>query len=144
MESSQSTNFIIRSIIAREVIDSRGNPTVEAEIKTDLGFYTAIVPSGASTGIYEALELRDEDANRYLGKGVLKAIENVHQEIAPALLGKSVADQEELDRIMVQQLDGQKNEFGWSKSKLGANAILAVSLAIARAAAAARGVSFYF
>ena len=134
-------NFIIRDILAREVIDSRGNPTIEAEIVTDLGFYTAIVPSGASTGIYEALELRDKDAGRFLGKGVLTAIQNVRDVIKPALVGKSVADQTVLDRLMVEELDGSKNEFGWSKSKLGANAILAVSLALARATAAAQKVS---
>ena len=133
--------FIIRDILAREVIDSRGNPTIEAEIVTDLGFYTAIVPSGASTGIYEALELRDKDAGRFLGKGVLTAIQNVRDVIKPALVGKSVADQTVLDRLMVEELDGSKNEFGWSKSKLGANAILAVSLALARATAAAQKVS---
>lgn len=135
-------NFIIRDIKAREVIDSRGNPTIEAEIHTDLGFYTAIVPSGASTGIYEALELRDKEAGRFLGKGVLTAIKNVQETIKPALVGKSVADQSALDKLMVEELDGSKNEFGWSKSNLGANAILAVSLAAARAAAAAKKVSF--
>lgn len=137
----ESTDFIIRKIIAREVIDSRGNPTVEAEIATDMGLYTAIAPSGASTGIFEALELRDKDQTRYLGKGVLKAIANVNDIIAPALVGKSCADQQTLDQLMVEQLDGQKNEFGWSKAKLGANAILAVSLALARAASAAKRVS---
>lgn len=137
----ESTDFIIRKIIAREVIDSRGNPTVEAEIQTDLGLYTAIAPSGASTGIFEALELRDKDQTRYLGKGVLKAIANVNDIIAPALVGKSCAEQQTLDQLMVEQLDGQQNEFGWSKAKLGANAILAVSLALARAASAANRVS---
>ena len=144
MEQETAPEFIIRDILAREVIDSRGNPTIEAEIVTDLGFYTAIVPSGASTGIYEALELRDKDAGRFLGKGVLTAIKNVREVIKPALVGKSVADQTVLDTMMVQELDGSKNEFGWSKSKLGANAILAVSLALARAAAAAKKVRIYF
>lgn len=138
---TNTENNIIRDIKAREVIDSRGNPTIEAEIITDLGYYTAIVPSGASTGIYEALELRDKDAGRYLGKGVLTAIKNVHEIIKPALVGKSASDQSVLDKLMVETLDGEKNEFGWSKSKLGANAILAVSLALSRAAAAAQGVS---
>lgn len=141
---SESTNFIIRKILAREVIDSRGNPTVEAEVVTDLGYFTAITPSGASTGIYEALELRDKDQSRFLGKGVLKAINNVHSVIAPALVGKDCSKQTELDTLMVEQLDGAKNEFGWSKAKLGANAILAVSLALARAAAAAKGVKSIF
>lgn len=141
---TDASNYIIRKILAREVIDSRGFPTVEAEIVTDLGFFTAIVPSGASTGIYEALELRDKDQSRYLGKGVLKAIDNIHTVIAPALVGKDCSQQQELDTLMVEQLDGQKNDFGWSKAKLGANAILAVSLALSRAAAAARGVSLFF
>jgi len=140
MENHQQESFLIRDITAREVLDSRGNPTIEAEITTDLGYFTAIVPSGASTGIYEALELRDKDPKRYLGKGVLTAIKNVQEIIKPALIGKSVADQTEIDNLMVQTLDGTKNEFGWSKSKLGANAILAVSLALARAAAAAKKV----
>lgn len=143
MESVKNmSNFIIRDIKAREVIDSRGNPTIEAEILTDLGFFTAIVPSGASTGIYEALELRDKDASRYLGKGVLTAIKNVEEFIKPALVGQNVADQGVLDVLMVENLDGSKNQFGWCKSKLGANAILAVSLALARAACAAENVLF--
>ena len=140
MEANTTT---IASIKAREVIDSRGNPTVEAEIQTQAGaYFTAIVPSGASTGIYEALELRDKDANRFVGKGVTKAIANVNTLIAPALQGKNVCNQEELDKQMVEQLDGTKNEWGWSKSKLGANSILSVSLATARAAAAAKNVRF--
>jgi enolase len=92
MQTTNPENFIIRDIKAREVIDSRGNPTIEAEILTDLGYYTAIVPSGASTGIYEALELRDKDASRFLGKGVLTAIKNVHEIIKPALVGKNVSE----------------------------------------------------
>ena len=142
MENDATT---IAAIKAREVIDSRGNPTVEAEVQTKNGaYFTAIVPSGASTGIYEALELRDKDANRFVGKGVTQAINNVNTVIAPALQGKSVANQEELDKEMVENLDGTKNEWGWSKSKLGANSILAVSLATARAAAAAKNVRNYF
>jgi enolase len=90
-------NYIIRDIKAREVIDSRGNPTIEAEIHTNLGYFTAIVPSGASTGIYEALELRDKDPKRHLGKGVLIAIKNVNDVIKPALIGKSPKNQLELD-----------------------------------------------
>ena len=137
---TENTNAIIRDILAREVIDSRGNPTIEAEVVTDAGLFTAIVPSGASTGIYEALELRDGDKARYLGKGVLQAIQNVREVIKPALVGQDCTSQRVLDTLMVEQLDGSKNEFGWSKSKLGANAILAVSLALARAAAAAQKV----
>ena len=118
----------IVSIHAREVLDSRGNPTVEAEIRSESGFGRAIVPSGASTGEFEACELRDGEA-RYRGKGVLKAISNVNQEMAPALLGMDVRDQEALDHKMIE-MDGTSN-----KSRLGANAILAVSLAAAHAAA---------
>lgn len=101
------------------------------------------VPSGASTGIYEALELRDGDKSRFNGKGVLKAVDNVNKILAPALVGKDCTQQAELDRLMVQQLDGTKNEWGWSKSKLGANAILAVSMALCRAGAAAKGIPLY-
>jgi enolase len=126
----------IKSIFAREIIDSRGNPTVEADVHTEKGLFRAAVPSGASTGKYEALELRDGDKSRYLGKGVLKAVKNVNEIIAPQLFGKDPTKQNELDNLMVQQIDGSQNEFGWSKSKLGANAILAVSLALARAGAA--------
>ncbi len=118
----------IVSIHAREVLDSRGNPTVEAEIRSESGFGRAIVPSGASTGEFEACELRDGEA-RYRGKGVLKAVSNVNQEMAPALLGMDVRDQEALDHKMIE-MDGTLN-----KSRLGANAILAVSLAAAHAAA---------
>lgn len=101
------------------------------------------MPSGASTGIYEACELRDGQKDRYLGKGVLNAVANVNTIIKPALLGKNVEDQKELDRIMVEELDGTKNEWGWCKSKLGANAILAVSMAAARAAAAHNKLPLY-
>ncbi len=119
----------IKDIKAREVIDSRGNPTVEAEVRLDCGaFGRAIVPSGASTGAHEAVELRD-GGSRYLGKGVLKAVEHVTETIAPALLGKDASDQNEIDRVM-NQLDGTPN-----KARLGANAILACSTATAHAAA---------
>ena len=122
----------IESIIAREILDSRGNPTVEADVMlTDGTFASAAVPSGASTGENEAIELRDGDKGRYLGKGVLKAVENVNQIIAPALLGLDPTQQELIDRRMLE-LDGTPN-----KAKLGANAILAVSAAVAKAAAAA-------
>ena len=131
-------NHIIQNIIGREILDSRGNPTVEVEVMLESGIIgRASVPSGASTGIYEAHELRDGDASRYLGKGVAKAIENIHTEIAPALIGKNVLDQTHLDQTMIA-LDGTPN-----KSRLGANAILGVSLACAKAAAASQGISLY-
>lgn len=120
----------IVDVYAREVLDSRGNPTVEVEVTTESGaFGRAIVPSGASTGEHEAVELRDNDQNRYLGKGVLKAVENVNEIIAPEILGYDVTDQLLIDKMMIE-LDGTHN-----KSKLGANAILAVSIAVAKAAA---------
>ncbi len=121
---------IIEGIIAREILDSRGNPTIEVDVYVeDGGFGRAAVPSGASTGVHEALELRDDDKERYLGKGVLNAVENVNEEIADELLGWDVTDQKGIDEMMLE-LDGTPN-----KSKLGANAILGVSLAVAKAAA---------
>jgi enolase len=131
------TPHVITAVHAREVLDSRGNPTIEVDVTTSGGTYRAAVPSGASTGIYEALELRDGDKSRYLGKGVLKAVQNVNDVIAPALLGKDPLDQAGIDRIMLD-LDGTE-----TKSKLGANAILGVSLAVARAGAAKKGVPLY-
>jgi enolase len=120
----------IIDVYAREVLDSRGNPTVEVEVYTESGaFGRALVPSGASTGEYEAVELRDGDKNRYLGKGVLKAVENVNEVIAPAIIGFDVTDQVGIDKTLIE-LDGTEN-----KGKLGANAILGVSMAVARAAA---------
>eukprot|EP00928_Gymnodinium_smaydae_P020924 TRINITY_DN180_c0_g2_i1.p1 TRINITY_DN180_c0_g2~~TRINITY_DN180_c0_g2_i1.p1 ORF type:complete len:474 (+),score=147.33 TRINITY_DN180_c0_g2_i1:73-1422(+) len=133
----------IRQLKAREILDSRGNPTIEVDLATDKGLFRAAVPSGASTGIYEALELRDKDANRYLGKGVLTAVKNVNEIIAPKLYGKSVLEQAELDKLMYEELDGTQNEWGWCKEKLGANAILAVSMAICRAAAACKNQTLY-
>ena len=131
-------NHIIQNIIGREILDSRGNPTVEVEVILDSGIIgRASVPSGASTGIYEAHELRDGDQGRYLGKGVSKAVENIRSEIAPALIGKNVLEQTRIDQIMID-LDGTPN-----KSRLGANAILGVSLACAKAAAASQGISLY-
>ena len=131
-------NHIIQNIIGREILDSRGNPTVEVEVILESGIIgRASVPSGASTGIYEAHELRDGDQGRYLGKGVSKAVENIHGEIAPALIGKNVLEQTRIDEIMIN-LDGTPN-----KSRLGANAILGVSLACAKAAAASQGISLY-
>jgi enolase len=128
----------IRTIAAREVIDSRGNPTLEADVILEGGALgSAMVPSGASTGIHEALELRDGDAKRYGGKGVLQAVANVKDKIAPALKGKDASDIRAIDRVMLE-LDGTPN-----KKSLGANAILGVSLATARAAAAAHGMPLY-
>ncbi|EZG72778.1 enolase [Gregarina niphandrodes] len=133
----------IVSVHARQILDSRGNPTVEVDLSTEQGCFRAAVPSGASTGIYEALELRDGDKTTYLGKGVLKAINNVNTIIAPALIGKDAVDQTGLDKLMVETLDGTQNEWGWCKQKLGANAILACSMAIARAGAAANKMPLY-
>ena len=128
----------IARVYARQVLDSRGNPTVECEVETESGAYgTAIVPSGASTGEREALELRDGDKKVYQGKGVLKAVANVNEKIAPAVIGKDVFDQAGIDKTMLD-LDG--TEF---KSNLGANATLAVSLAVAKAAADSAGLPLY-
>ena len=117
----------IVSLKAREIIDSRGNPTVEVDLCTERGLFRAAVPSGASTGIYEALELRDKDKDRYLGKGCLQAVKNINDVIGPKILGLDPTKQSEIDKLMVEELDGTTNEWGWCKSKLGANAILAVS-----------------
>jgi len=128
----------IIDVYAREILDSRGNPTVEAEVVTSEGVVgVAAVPSGASTGEREAIELRDGDNSRYLGKGVLKAVQNVNEVIAPELEGIDVTEQKLIDEIMID-LDGTKN-----KEKLGANAILAVSLACANAAAKSLGLPLY-
>jgi enolase len=128
----------ISSIYAREVLDSRGNPTIEVEVFTESGaFGRAIVPSGASTGEHEAIELRDGDKERYLGKGVLNAVKNVNEVIAPNLIGYDVTFQTTIDKIMLE-LDGTEN-----KSKLGANAILGVSMAVARAASDFVGLPLY-
>merc|ERR1711988_286530 len=131
------------SIRAREIFDSRGNPTVEVDLLTDMHLFRAAVPSGASTGIYEALELRDGDKGRLLGKGVLKAVKNVNELIAPKLVGMVVTDQSGIDKLMVGELDGTQNDWGWSKSNLGANAILAVSMAVCRAGAASMQMPLY-
>ncbi len=128
----------ISDIRAREVLDSRGNPTIEAEVFTDSGVSgSAMVPSGASTGVREALELRDKDTGRFLGKGVKKAIDNIHQQILPELKGKDVHDQASIDGSMIR-LDGTDN-----KANLGANALLAVSMASAHAAAAEERLPLY-
>lgn len=129
---------LITDIYAREVLDSRGNPTVEVEVWTELDAYgRAIVPSGASTGAFEAVELRDNEKDRYLGKGVLKAVENVNTIIAEEIIGMDVLDQVAIDNLLIE-LDGTEN-----KGKLGANAILAVSLAVAKAAANELGIPLY-
>ena len=128
----------ITHIQARQILDSRGNPTVEAEVFTeDGGFGRAAVPSGASTGIHEAAELRDNEKDMYLGKGVMQAVEHVNNQIAEALEGVEVCAQNEIDAMMIE-MDGTPN-----KSRLGANAILAVSLACARAAADELGMPLY-
>lgn len=128
----------IKKVFAREILDSRGNPTVEVEVELESGVRAqAAVPSGASTGTYEALELRDKDESRYGGQGVLKAIENVNEKIAQIIKGKKSENQEELDKKM-GELDGSEN-----KSNLGANAILGVSLAISRATATEEKISLY-
>lgn len=128
----------IQSITAREILDSRGNPTVEADVRlADGSFGTAAAPSGASTGSREALELRDGDASRYLGKGTLKAVAAINGAISEALIGQNALDQRAVDQIMID-LDGTEN-----KENLGANAILAVSLAVAKAAAASQGKPLY-
>ncbi|MBP1624192.1 MAG: enolase, partial [Acidobacteria bacterium] len=128
----------ICSVTAREILDSRGNPTVETEVTLENSIRgRAAVPSGASTGTHEAVELRDGDASRFLGKGVLRAVENVNAVIAPALIGESAFDQRALDQMLIN-MDGSPN-----KSHLGANAILSVSMAAARAAAAALGMPLF-
>ncbi len=133
-----SDEISISEIKAREILDSRGNPTVEVDVYLEDGSVgRAAVPSGASTGEHEAIELRDGDAKRYLGKGVQKAVENVHTMIAPALVGKNVFRQRENDQLMLA-IDGTPN-----KGKVGANAILGVSLAMAHAAAASAGLPLY-
>ncbi len=128
----------IVDVYAREVLDSRGNPTVEVDVFLEDGSKgRAIVPSGASTGVHEAVELRDNDNKRYMGKGVLQAVQNVNEKIAPEIIGYYATEQSEIDRILIE-LDGTKN-----KGKLGANAILGVSMAVARAAAESRGLPLY-
>ena len=126
----------IKEISAREVLDSRGNPTVEVTVQTDDGLFSAIAPSGASTGTHEALELRD-GTSRFHGKGVMKAVTNVRKKIAPAIIGKDVTRQDEIDGIM-RDVDGTPN-----KASLGANAIIATSMAVCKAGAAAKGEKLY-
>src|SRR5512139_117472 len=129
---------IIEDVIGREILDSRGNPTVEVDVYLmDGSMGRAAVPSGASTGVHEALELRDGDKSRYLGKGVLTAVENVNGEIADALIGWDALEQKAIDEMLIE-LDGTPN-----KSKFGANAILGASLAVAKAAAGAVGLPLF-
>lgn len=136
--ASASSSAKIESVKAREILDSRGNPTVEVEIGTSDGsMYVASVPSGASTGAYEAVELRDGDKGRYLGKGVLKAVANVNSVLGPAVIGMDPAAQSDIDNKMLE-IDGTPN-----KANMGANAILGVSLAVSKAGAGARGVPLY-
>ncbi|XP_018567926.1 enolase-like [Anoplophora glabripennis] len=129
----------IKSVFARSIFDSRGNPTVEVDLITDLGLFRAAVPSGASTGVHEALELRDDIQSEYLGKGVSKAVDNVNNAIGPELIKQDfdVTQQEKIDQFMID-LDGTEN-----KSKFGANAILGISLAVCKAGAAKRGLPLY-
>ena len=128
--------FEIIDIKSREVLDSRGNPTIETEIITGGGYGSAIVPSGASTGKHEALELRDKN-HRYGGKGVLNAVRNVNETITPLLIGMDIRKQKEIDRVMIEE-DGTEN-----KDNFGANAILSVSLAAARCAADTLNIPLY-
>lgn len=128
----------IVKVHARQILDSRGNPTVEVDVITDSGFLgRAAVPSGASTGVHEAVELRDDDKSKYLGKGVLQAVKNVNEEIAPEILGEDVFEQNLIDKTLIE-LDGTPN-----KGNLGANAILGVSLAVAKAGAQEAGLPLY-
>src|SRR5258708_18823854 len=127
----------ITGVIAREILDSRGNPTVEVEVQTVSGHGRAAVPSGASTGEHEALELRDGDPKRYLGKGVTKAVHNVDTVLGPAVIGMDALDQSAIDKVLLQA-DGTP-----TKSKLGANALLGVSMAVARAAADTVGLPLW-
>jgi len=138
-----SAAITITGVKARQIYDSRGNPTVEVDITTQQGQFRAAVPSGASTGVYEALELRDGPDGGFMGKGVSKAVKNVNELIGPKVIGMDPREQTKIDKFMVEQLDGSQNEWGWSKAKLGANAILGVSLAVARAGAAANGLPLY-
>ena len=125
----------VTKVHSQEILDSRGNPTVQCTIELENGIQaTSMVPSGASTGKYEAVELRDGDATRFLGKGVLKTVQNVNEKIAPLLLDKDLISQQQCDDLMIK-LDGTEN-----KANLGANAILAVSMAYAKATAMANGL----
>ncbi|ABE52581.1 phosphopyruvate hydratase [Methanococcoides burtonii] len=134
---SEEAKYTIQKVHAREILDSRGNPTVEVDIYTGCGFGRASVPSGASTGSNEALELRDKDADRYNGKGVLKAVDNINKTLSKELLGMDARNQREIDELMIA-LDGTEN-----KKTFGANAILGISMATAKAAADSLGIALY-
>jgi enolase len=129
----------VKSLKARQIYDSRGNPTIEIDLVTDKGLFRAGVPSGASTGVHEAVELRDKDPKAFHGKGVQKAVDNVNKIIAPAIVGKPIDEtkQADVDQLL-NSLDGTEN-----KSKLGANAIVGVSIAMCKAGAARKGVPLY-
>ncbi|CAM6121174.1 unnamed protein product [Calypogeia fissa] len=133
----KSTNSTIVKVVARQILDSRGNPTVEVDLYTGKGMFRSAVPSGASTGVHEAVELRDGDKTKYIGKGVLKAVANVNDKIGPALVGLDPTDQNKIDKTMVD-LDKTEN-----KGALGANAILAVSMATCKAGAAEKDIPLY-
>lgn len=136
----------IQSVVAREIFDSRGNPTVEVDVETGAGTFRASVPAGQpsrQTWAYEAQELRDNDHSRLRGHGCLEAIAKVNNVIAPELRGMQATEQQKIDRLICDKLDGSKNDWGCNKSKLGANAVLAVSIAICRAGAAAKGITLY-
>lgn len=129
----------IKDVKARQLFDSRGNPTVEVEVETDDGKFQAMVPSGVSTGLYEAYELRDNDPHKFFGKGVLKAINNVNNELAVAIIGMDPTDQEGIDQALID-VDGSEDN---RKRRMGANAILGISMAVARAGAAKKGIHLY-
>ncbi|GAB5363171.1 hypothetical protein AAMO2058_000860500 [Amorphochlora amoebiformis] len=142
-KSARAFSTTIKEVKGRFIIDSRGNPTVEVDMWLSDGQFTrGAVPSGASTGVYEALELRD-GGDAFMGKGVSKAVDNINKVIGPAIIGMDPTDQQKIDDKMVQELDGSKNEWGWSKSNLGANAILGVSIATCRAGSLAKGIPLY-
>eukprot|EP00746_Dinoflagellata_sp_MGD_P156601 gnl/MRDRNA2_/MRDRNA2_85900_c0_seq1.p1 gnl/MRDRNA2_/MRDRNA2_85900_c0~~gnl/MRDRNA2_/MRDRNA2_85900_c0_seq1.p1 ORF type:complete len:523 (+),score=108.99 gnl/MRDRNA2_/MRDRNA2_85900_c0_seq1:55-1623(+) len=147
LDEHQPANDIDRSTItgvrAREIYDCRGNPTLEVDIETPAGSFRASVPSESSVSPYEALELRDTDHGRLRGQGCLEAVGKVNEVIGPALIGKMATEQQKIDRFICKELDGSQNEWGWSKSQLGSNTVLAVSMAVCRAGAAAKGITLY-
>lgn len=141
---SRSASKIL-NIKGREVLDSSGCPTIEAEVTTELGKFTSIAQSESGEGSpFQSIELRDSEDKRYNGLGVKKAVQNVNEIIGPALLNRNCNEQFLLDTLMVEDLDGSKNDYGWRKANLGSNAILAVSLALTKAGAAAKNVSLNF
>jgi enolase len=134
------TNII--SLHARQIFDSRGIPTVEVDLQTELGLFRASAPSGTTTGHFESLELRD-GGERYHGQGVSRAVRNIRETIFHGIKGMDPTQQESIDNRMVQQLDASRNENGWQKKKLGANAVMAVSLAVCKAGAASLGIPLW-